>query len=117
LEARAEERRGFDQPWVCVFGTPPRPGIASDSPGHQNLNVFPCRNLSVQKNLQRVCFGVTGRERHGGTVVAPLVFIGLQQGMENGWLGKKLSQLYVTVVAAGGLTGPAGFSSEEGHIR
>jgi hypothetical protein len=52
LEAGIEERRSFDQPLLCVIRTPPRPGIGSDSPSHQSLNVFPCRNLSVQADLQ-----------------------------------------------------------------
>jgi hypothetical protein len=50
-------------------------------------------------------------------VVAAVVLIGLQQGKENGRLGKKLTQLHVTFVAAGVRTGSAWFSWEGGHTR
>jgi hypothetical protein len=50
-------------------------------------------------------------------VVAAVVFIGLQQGKESGSLGKKLTRLHATLVAGGGLTGSAWFSSEGGHTR
>jgi hypothetical protein len=84
-------------------------------PGHQSLYVFPCRNLSFQTNLQRVRFGIMGLERHDGMVVAPVLFICLPQGKENGRPGRKLTQLHVTLVAARVLTGSAWFSSEGGH--
>ena len=79
--------------------------------------MFLCRNLPFQNDLQRVCFGVTGLEEHGGMDVAPVVFIGLQQGKESARLGKKLTRLHAALVAGGGPTGSAWLSSEGGHTR
>ena len=86
-------------------------------PAHQSLTVFPCRKLPVQKDLERVCFDLTGLERHGGMVVAAVVSIRRQRRKESGRLGKNLIRLHATLVAGGGLTGSAWSSSEGGHTR
>ncbi len=57
----------------------PDQGVRRIPPGHLSPYVFPRRNLSVQRDLQHVCFGVTSLERPGGMVVAPVVFTCLQQ--------------------------------------
>jgi hypothetical protein len=97
----------------CAFSARhPERGSLGIPPDWQSRIVFPCRNFSSQKDLQPVYFGVTGLGPHGGMDVAPVVFIGPQQGKENGSLGKKLTQLHATSVAAGVLTGSAWFSSD-----
>ena len=102
----------------CAFSARhPERGSLGIPPDWQTLIVFPCRNLSDQKDLHPLYFGVTGLGPHGGMEVAPVVFIGPQQGKESGRLGKKLTQLHVTLVAAGVLTGSAWLSSEGGHTR
>ena len=79
--------------------------------------MFLCRNRGFQRDLHLLCFSVMGPVQLSGIVIAPVVLIGLQRGNENGDLGRKLTQLHVTFVAAGVLTGSAWFSSEGGHTR
>lgn len=70
MEARAEKRRCFPAEGVRFRHTTLSQGLLRIAAGHPSLSVLPCRKVLRQRNVQLICFGITGLEQRGGMVVA-----------------------------------------------